>query len=113
MLNYSCCEDRAITIPEPHRDYLHYEKKSGSKYNRRCIDGRITGCGNCVGYCQYAGHSGFLTKELRKEHNCIGKGCFYYLPKIKQEKPKTDIDHRSREVVDIASNVISELEEYE
>ena len=34
--------------------YEMYEKQSYSRYNRRCIDNSITGCGNCVGYCQYS-----------------------------------------------------------
>ena len=58
--------------------------KNDSPHCRRCIDGKITGCGNCVGYCQFWGHPGYLTKELRKEHNCIKKGCNYYIPKVKQ-----------------------------
>ena len=41
--------------------YGQYERKSPTKYNRKCIDGSITGCGNCVGYCQYKEHPGFLT----------------------------------------------------
>lgn len=110
MLNNSCYENQVNTTHVPQIDYLYYDKKGSSKYNRRCINGHIIGCGNCVGYCQYSEHSGFLTKELRKEHNCIGKGCFYYLPKIKQEKPKNIIDNRPSEVVDIASRMISELE---
>lgn len=72
---------------KPNR-YEHYEKQSKSKYSRRCIDGSITGCNKCVGYCQYNGHSGFLTREQRAEHNCIGKGCFYYIPKPKYEEKK-------------------------
>ena len=64
--------------------YDRIEKQNYSRYNRRCIDGRITGCGNCVGYCQYSEHPGYLTKELRKQHNCINKKCFYYVPKCKQ-----------------------------
>ena len=51
-------------------------------HHRRCINGKITGCGNCVGYCNYSGHPGYLTKELRKNHNCIKKGCNYYIPKM-------------------------------
>lgn len=61
--------------------YEYYEKRSHSPYNRRLIDGTITGCGKCVGYCQYCEHPGFLTKELRKQHNCLGKECHYYVPK--------------------------------
>jgi len=61
--------------------------KNESPHHRRCIDGKITGCGNCVGFCQFRDHPGYLTKELRKEHNCIKKGCNYYIPKVK--KPVT------------------------
>lgn len=64
--------------------YEFYEQQSGHKYNRTCIDGRITSCGNCVGYCQYKEHSGFLTAEQRKKHNCIGKACDYYVAKTKR-----------------------------
>lgn len=110
MFNNSCYENQVNTMPVQQRDYSYYENKNGSKYDRRCIDGRITGCGNCVGYCQYSEHSGFLTIEQRKEHNCIGKGCFHYLPKIKQQKPKKVIDNRPREVVNAASDLISGFE---
>ena len=67
-------------------NYDYFDRKQKNSYNRRCIDGHITGCGKCIGYCTYQEHSGFLTKQLRKEHNCINKGCFYYLPKPKYEK---------------------------
>ena len=53
---------------------------------RKCINGKFTGCGKCVGYCSYQIHPGFLTRELRKEHDCIKKGCYYYQSK----KTKTD-----------------------
>lgn len=66
--------------------YEHYEKQSSSAYNRRCIDGKITGCGNCVGYCQFEGHPGFLTSRLRTQQDCINKQCHYYLPKPKRNK---------------------------
>lgn len=64
-------------------EYYYYESRSKNRYNLRCIDGRRTNCGNCVGYCRYAGHEGFLTRQQRKEHNCIVKRCDYYLPKPK------------------------------
>ena len=69
--------------------YGQYERKSPTKYNRKCIDGSITGCGNCVGYCQYKEPPGFLTAEQRAKHDCLKKGCFYYVPKpsrIKEDK---------------------------
>jgi len=61
----------------------HYERieEFQSGYNRTCINGRVTGCGKCVGYCQYEGHPGYLTEQLRREHKCLEKECFYYLQK--------------------------------
>lgn len=44
-------------------DYSSLDRKQNHTHNRRTIDGSITGCGKCVGYCQFSDHSGFLTKE--------------------------------------------------
>ncbi len=66
--------------------YRLMEKRAGTGHERRLINGRITGCGNCVGYCRYEDHSGFLTRDLRKEHNCLGKQCRYYLGKPKKSE---------------------------
>ena len=59
-------------------------EKSFINHTGKCIDGRITGSNKCIGYCQYEGHPGFLTKELRKEHNCVKKGCYHYIQKPKK-----------------------------
>ena len=68
-------------------NYEQVEKKySLGNHRCRCIDGKITGCGNCVGFCSFDDHRGFLTKALRKEHNCLGKGCFYYVPKSREKE---------------------------
>lgn len=58
-------------------------KEVGSIHHNKCIDGSVTGSGCCVGYCTFEEHPGFLTKELRKKHNCINKGCHYYVAKTK------------------------------
>lgn len=102
--------DTVISKATPIRDYLYFEKEEKSSHNRRCIDGHITGCGKCVGYCQYAGHSGFLTQELRREHDCLGKGCFYYLPKIKQKHPQKVSDTSPEQVVTVASKLLAQYE---
>ena len=60
-----------------------YFSVDNSPHHRRCIDGKVTGCGNCVGYCKFHEHPGYLTKNLRKQHDCIKKGCNYYVPKSK------------------------------
>lgn len=70
-------------------EYHIYEMQTGDRFRLRCIDGRRTSCGNCVGYCRYSGHEGFLTRELRKEHNCLGKQCDYYLPKPRNKQKET------------------------
>ena len=60
----------------------------GKTHVRRCIDGSFTGCGNCVGYCNFHEHPGYLTKDLRKKHNCVNKACRYY-----ERKQKAIINH--------------------
>lgn len=67
-------------------EYHDYEVQAGGRFRLRCINGHRTSCGNCVGYCRYSGHEGFLTRELRQEHNCLGKQCSYYLPKPRKER---------------------------
>ena len=67
-------------------NYQRIDGHHASPHHRRCIDGKITGCGNCVGYCQYSEHPGYLTKELRKRHDCINKGCYHYIPKTPVRK---------------------------
>ena len=110
MLYNICNEVQAPPLSVSQRDYLYYEERCGNSKNRRCIDGHITGSGNCVGYCMYDVHSGFLTRELREAHNCIENGCFYYLRKIKPKKVQVENCNRSSEVVKIASDVISAYE---
>lgn len=110
MLKDSFKANQAGSTNDPKKDYSYYEEKCGNSKNRRCIDGRITGSGNCVGYCTYNAHGGFLTKELREAHNCIEYGCFYYLQKVKLKKPQVENINRSSEVVKMASDVISAYE---
>ena len=65
------------------------EKVYGNNHNRKTISGQIVGSNKCVGYCKYKEHTGFLTQRNRKEHNCIGKGCNYYVPKEKTNYTKS------------------------
>lgn len=32
-----------------------------------------------VGYCFFSGHKGYLTKKILKDHECLQKGCKYFL----------------------------------
>ena len=66
--------------------YRAVEDGHAAPHRRRCIDGRITGAGNCVGFCHYCEHPGYLTKELRKEHDCIKKACCHYAPKERNSR---------------------------
>ena len=91
-------------------DYSYFDRKQNHTHNRRTIDGTITGCSKCVGYCQFSEHSGFLTEEQRKEHNCIGKGCHYYLSKPKTEKVKPSRKNNTTEIIKKSSEVIANLE---
>ena len=61
--------------------YLYIARKEGTDAHRRCIDGRFTGSNKCVGYCDCYLHRGYLTKELRKQHNCLVKECGHYVSK--------------------------------
>ena len=62
----------------------------GFEYNRRLIDGTVTGRCACLAYCTYEEHEGFLTQKLMTEHNCIGNGCKYFSPKPKEEKEEKE-----------------------
>ena len=89
--------------------YEYYEKRSHSPYNRRLIDGTITGCGKCVGYCQFCEHPGFLTQEQRKQHDCLGKQCYYYLPKERTVLAKPEVDSSPDTVCKTAQLLLQEL----
>ncbi len=71
--------------------YEEMEVRYSDGFNRRCIDGRVTGCGKCVGYCQYQSHPGFLTEELRRKHQCLEHCCHYYLQKPERQKNVKEI----------------------
>lgn len=91
-------------------DYAYLDKAQGNDHRRRCIDGRIAGRCNCVGYCNYAKHPGFLTAGHCAQHRCAEKGCHYFLPKLKQEKPAAKRTDAVEEIVTIAAEVISAFE---
>lgn len=71
--------------------YDYFENRSKSEYTRKCIDNRIVGSNKCVGYCIFEEHRGFLTRELRKKHNCIKKRCDYYIHKNKSINTKSKV----------------------
>lgn len=91
-------------------DYSYIDKVQKGNHRRHCIDGRITGRGNCVGYCQFSDHPGFLTADQCAEHRCLEKGCHYFLPKSRQEKVVSEKSDTQSEIVSIASKAISAFE---
>jgi len=91
--------------------YEQYEKQSRTVHNRRCIDGKITGSNNCVGYCKYSEHSGFLTTKQRKEHKCIEKECFYYI--AKERTPKSTFVTQKESVENFMETASDCTREYE
>lgn len=92
------------------KTYYDYEKQSGSRHNRKCINGKITGCGKCVAYCEYVGHPGFLTGELRFERNCIDKGCNYYVEKPKRTSKAIPQKTNDTEIINAANDYIGKFE---
>ncbi len=93
-------------------EYEKYARKQHDKYNRRIITGKIVGNNNCVGYCKYDGHPGFLTAALREEHECDKKGCYYYIPKPKYEKQPSykDINNIEDEIIATARTITKSYE---
>ena len=63
--------------------YKEAESILGNGFERKSIDGTAVYSNKCVGYCKFSEHSGFLTEKQFRQHNCIGKNCEHYLPKIK------------------------------
>ena len=91
-------------------DYAYLDKAQSDPYRRRCIDGRITGRGNCVGYCQCDEHPGFLTAEHCAKHQCAQKGCHYFVPKLRREKAPCKRPNKRSEIVTTATRAISAFE---
>ncbi len=91
-------------------DYAYLDKAQSDPYRRRCIDGRITGRGNCVGYCQCGEHPGFLTAGHCAAHHCEEKGCHYFMPKLRREKASCKRPDKQSEIVIAAMRAISAFE---
>lgn len=92
-------------------DYTYFDSKAPSVHRRRCINGQITGSGNCVGYCMFREHPGFLTNRLRQQHKCIANGCIYYLEKQKRIKQKnTTNEELSVTIMNQAIKLLSNCE---
>jgi len=90
-------------------EYERIEAQYRSPHTRRCIDGSITGCGNCVGYCKFEQHPGFLTREQRMQHNCLNKGCHYYVAKSAQTSVPKPRD-KGKELQEIASRLSADMD---
>lgn len=107
MINYTY--DLAV-LPETD-SYAKYESRYSSVHRRMCINGKITGSCNCVGYCKYLEHPGFLTEELRKQHECIRKHCHYYIEKTKRKRDKSKDDETYiQKLINAANQIIKDYE---
>lgn len=91
-------------------DYTYLDSREGNNHHRRCIDGKITGRGCCVGYCRYTKHTGFLTAEHYAEHRCAEKGCHYFLPKPKHVKPDVKRNTLPQEILSLADRCTTDYE---
>lgn len=79
-------------------DYYSAEKRYARRtaHARRSIDGVEVGSSRCVAFCRFDGHPCFLTEKQRREHDCLGKDCRYYLAKPDRQKEKVgDFDQSS------------------
>lgn len=91
-------------------EYEMFECRHGDSKVRKCINGRNTGCGNCVGFCKFAGHPGYLTQDLRREHDCLNKHCHYYLPKPQRQRTEKSKDISSL-ILSLAKQSVSDIED--
>lgn len=92
-------------------EYEVYERRSGSLYNRKCIDGKITGCSNCVGYCKFCEHPGFLTQKQREQHDCLRKDCKYYVPRERTKSLKPLKDSKPDVLLHIAEDCVNKTDD--
>ncbi len=99
-----------ISYTGAYDEYQKMEALYGEGHNRKCIDGRTTGCGKCVGYCKYAGHPGFLTENQRSSHNCIGNECKYYIPKPERIRKTPKKNDPAKMVLDLVRDAVSDME---
>lgn len=100
----------SYTRAERYGEYQKMEERYGQGHNRVCIDRKVTSCGKCVGYCKYVGHPGFLTENHRLDHNCIGKGCAYYIPKPERIRNVPKTTDPARTLLDMARTAVAEME---
>lgn len=69
----------------------------------KCIDGNWRYYKNCIGYCNYCIHKGFLTVKLYDKHKCFEKNCPYFdgkenHPYILMKKEKRNAKERKKEI---------------
>ncbi|MCL2665756.1 MAG: hypothetical protein FWE82_09090 [Defluviitaleaceae bacterium] len=87
-------------------DYSAIDAKQKSAHSRLCTDGSTTGSNNCVAYCNYESHPGFLTDKLRLKHECLHKRCVNYLPKPKRNKREKSLAETESEcIMEVAVSV--------
>ena len=71
--------------------YDYYESQYITKKKRRNILGKEVKKEECVGYCACFNHTGFVTRKIRQQHDCLGKNCHYYVSKVSIKQRKTPV----------------------
>ena len=77
---------------------------------RKGIDGTRFNKTKSVGYCLFCEHEGFLTEKDVRSHNCKGKNCPHFLPKVSVSKGKTKLKVTSTDIVPILNAAIKDFE---
>ena len=92
------------------QNYEQLEARFGNGHNRRLINGKTTGCGNCVGYCRFAGHPGFINDRQRNAHQCVARDCLYYVAKPVRIRNIPAQKSLSNQLMALAKEAVSGME---
>ena len=79
------------------------------KHRNKLINGRYTGCADCVGYCRCRQHEGFLNEKLRAEHGCLGKNCTHY-EEIRKPPKRPKAPQNEKLVLTYANELLAQTE---
>ena len=91
--------------------YSTYYSKLSSVHRNQCIDGTITGSSNCVAFCYYEEHRGFLTEKLRSRQKCMEKGCMHYNKKPQKISRNGSIGNTEQEqILTVTKSATREME---
>lgn len=91
--------------------YEYFNTHFGKPTEKKCIDGRITGSNKCCGFCNYAGHPGFLTQRNIADHQCLKKECMYFIERTRKKRVfRNAVGRTIREIEFLALSEITKFE---